>query len=421
MNSAISADLLFKGFFLLTSCWAAFASVPSETGSLPPPSHLTVNFSSDFCVNLWWSPPENLSASAPAVKYLITATTQGGTWCTLNTFLRECRDTEDGVTYSVRAYPGSCERGTGSSAAVVTVPPRTEKLVKDFGCVYYTSGAMNCTWRPTDEARDLQLYYWYEPMPQALHCDHYLYSGRDKTGCHLYGDFLNFSSVKNEIFFLLNGTQGSFRRKNTFRVDPYLHMKPSPPNLSLNLTVEGHMLRLRCDPPAGFKASCWDCKYRYRSSGSAGWQERYKTEDKPVDVPYNRRLRYQVQVKAVCKGICGTGSSDWSETQSFGEEQSDWSFHVALVAIPVVVIVCVVLFLLFFKRLHVWILPQIPDPMTLFKELVNSKEAGGSHLTENAAMPHSKNPEKQMLYVPEEPELCVNVQVEEPDLAVTSP
>ncbi|KAG5853290.1 hypothetical protein ANANG_G00071570 [Anguilla anguilla] len=375
MNSAISADLLFKGFFLLTSCWAAFASVPSETGSLPPPSHLTVNFSSDFCVNLWWSPPENLSASAPAVKYLITATTQGGTWCTLNTFHRECRDTEDGVTYSVRAFRGSCERGTGSSAAVVTVPPRTEKLVKDFG---------------------------YEPMPQALHCDHYLYSGRDKTGCHLYGDFLNFSSVKNEIFFLLNGTQGSFRRKNTFRVDPYLHSKHIPKSFPCH-------------------ASCWDCKYRYRSSGSPYWQERYKTEDKPVDVPYNRRLRYQVQVKAVCKGICGTGSSDWSETQSFGEEQSDWSFHMALVAIPVVVIVCVVLFLLFFKRLHVWILPQIPDPMTLFKELVNSKEAGGSHLTENAAMPHSKNPEKQMLYVPEEPELCVNVQVEEPDLAVTSP
>ncbi|KAJ8337722.1 hypothetical protein SKAU_G00366880 [Synaphobranchus kaupii] len=417
-------DFLLKGFFLVTCCWTAFALVPIEMGALPPPSNVSLDNSNYFCVKLSWRPPENLNSSLCSVKYYINVTTaQGSTGSTVMSppYTTECQDVEDGVSFSVHTQPVRCGNRTVSKVVVRSVARRTEKLVKDFECVYYKSGAMNCTWQPAKETKDLRLYYWYPIMPKPLeHCNLYQNSGADKPGCHLKGSFLNFNNLEHKLFFLFNGTRGSSSLQNTFQMVPRDHIMPSPPKL--RISEEGSMLQLDCDTPVGFNPilDCWKYNYRYKNYKSQDWQERHNTTwGKPLQIPYDRSLQYQVQVKVEVRDICGKGSSDWSEMESYGEQQApDSSFHMALIAIPVMATVCVILFLLFFKKLQLLILPQIPDPMKLFKDLINSKEEGkatGSNLMENAADPLGKSSEKQKLYVPETPELCVNVRVEEPE------
>ncbi|XP_061090260.1 interleukin-13 receptor subunit alpha-1-like isoform X1 [Conger conger] len=409
-------DLSFRVLFLVTCCWTAFSLVSSETGALPLPSDVHLQFPNDFCVNLTWSPPEKLNSSTCSVQYHITVTAgQAGdpeSRTEESTHYQDCPDMENGVTYAVRTQPKSCGNRTDSKEVFKPIPHRTEKLVKEFKCFYYMPGAMNCTWRPTDGTRDLQLYYWHEQMEmKALgSCGLYFNSGEDKTGCHLHGKLPDHT----DIHILLNGTRGPSTLQNTFLLNPRKNLKPPPPNLSVS--EEGHMLRLHCTPPDVF-GDCWKCTYRYRSSRSSDWQEKYSSPDTPVHIPYNRHSRYEVQVMAVSKGICGIGATDWSKVTSFGEEQpADWSSHMALIAIPVVVIACVILFLLFFKKVRVLILPQIPKPMQLIKELINSKEEE-SNLAENKTVLQGKGSEKQVLCIPEEPEVCVNVRVEEPEPA----
>ncbi|KAJ8405361.1 hypothetical protein AAFF_G00318340 [Aldrovandia affinis] len=412
-------DLRLCGFFLATYCGVAFPSVSDETGALPPPSHVSLILSSHFCVNLSWSPPENLNSSTCDVRYLIIETTTQGSkqYRRMQAHFNSCLSMNSGVNYTMRTQPNMCPHRTDSEDVVRSIPPRNgviEKLVEGFQCVY-TPGSMNCTWQPPNQTRDLQLYYWYENMAQPLeHCGLYLYTGDLKTGCHLHGDFLNFTNLTHEVFFLINGTHGSSTLWNTFQMVPRDHMKPSPPKL--RITELESMLELYCDPPSGFdpKLQCWDYTYRYKSSKSA-WEEKNICRGESALIPYDQRFQYRVQVKAICREICGKGASDWSQEVSYGQDQApDWSYHMALISIPVVVTICVILFLFFLKKLRVLILPQIPDPMKLFKDLINSTEdptAVDSHLRENTAILWGKSFEKQNVYVPEMPELCVDVMV----------
>ncbi|KAG9346632.1 hypothetical protein JZ751_006943 [Albula glossodonta] len=159
---------------------------------------------------------------------------------------------------------------------------------------------------------------------------------------------------------------------------PPIHtVKPFPPKLNMK-KKEGGMLELSCDPPSGFDPSLdyWDYTFRYRTSKDSNWKEISPVRCTAL-IPYDHHFQYKVQVKAICKDICGTGASDWSQ-----------------------------------EECYVLILPQIPDPLKLFKELINSKEVStdaGSNLME------SKIWEKQKVYVPERPELCVDVWLVDQD------
>ncbi|KAJ8246829.1 hypothetical protein GJAV_G00255840 [Gymnothorax javanicus] len=406
-------DFKLGGLFLVTWSWTAITFVSGETGALPPPSRLSVVANDDFCLNVTWSPPENWNCSACGVKYCITRVIQNVSEIhkVSYTYFEDCVDLENGVTYTVATSSGDCEDSTQSGTVNVSIANRKEKLVKDFKCYYYQFEAMNCTWTPVDGARDLQLYYRYQSgsTPVALeHCPEYLYDTTDKTGCHLSGQFLSL----NEFYFLINGTRGLSTLKNTFQVNPRNHVKPEPP--VLNHSVEGNSLLLQCHPPAGFpKDLDWICEFHYRSSKLSGWQKRNSSLITPLNVPYDQSSEFQVQVKVFCGQSC-FGSSDWSEITSIGEDQPpDWSVHIALIAIPIVVTVCVIFLLVFFKRLRAVFLPQIPDPRRLFKELKSSKEEGVT------AVHQGKGSEIQRLYVPEDPELCVNVSVEKPKLDST--
>ncbi|KAI1898546.1 hypothetical protein AGOR_G00073470 [Albula goreensis] len=409
-------DLRLNVFLLALCCWMACASMPVEIGMLPPPREVSLTFRNDFCVTLAWRPPQNLNRSTCDLQYYITEAfgQEVGQYTRTDTHFESCLDMERGVNYTIRTQPKNCGDMTDSKDIVRGASPPKEKLVKDFECIYYTSGSMNCTWSPADQTTDLQLYYWYKNMAQPLKpCGLYLYTGGLKTGCHLHGDFLNVTNLTTEVFFLINRTHGPSTLQNKFKRTTRDNMKPFPPKLNMK-KKEGGMLELSCDPPSGFDPSLdyWDYTLRYRTSKDSNWKEISPVRCTAL-VPYDHHFQYRVQVKAICKDICGTGASDWSQEECYGQDQaSDWSFHLTLIAIPVVITICVILFLFFLKKLRVLILPQIPDPLKLFKELINSKEVStdaGSNLME------SKIWEKQKVYVPERPELCVDVWLVDQD------
>ncbi|KAI1898547.1 hypothetical protein AGOR_G00073480 [Albula goreensis] len=405
-------DLRFTVFFLIVYCWMAFALVPHETGALPPPSQLSLSYINNFCVNLSWSPPENLSSSICEVEYLMVVTVDQENEThriRKDTHFESCLDIDRGVNYILRAQPQNCTHRTLSQDVVWSIPPSEEKLVKDFECIYYSSGSMNCTWSPADQTTDLQLYYWYKNMAQPLKpCGLYLYTGGLKTGCHLHGDFLNVTNLTTEVFFLINRTHGPSTLQNKFKRTTRDNMKPWPPKLTIKRADD--MLELHCDPPSGFdpRLNYWDYTYRYRTSKDSNWKE-IPNKSRALSISYNHHFQYRVQVKAICKSICGTGASDWSLEESYGQDKtSERSFPLALITVPVVVTICAILLLFFLKRLQVLILPQIPDPLKSLKDLTYSKNdptLPGSSTTKSLV--------NQRVYVPENPELCLDVKLVE--------
>ncbi|XP_036404967.1 interleukin-13 receptor subunit alpha-1 [Megalops cyprinoides] len=409
-------DLLFQGFFLVTCYWVTLASTAEQAGVLPPPSRVSLQWVNDFCVNLSWSPPENLNRSACGVKYLVEETIRGGEsnkFTKVCTNYTTCLELDGGVTYTVRTQPDTCGQINSSEGITLSIPPVKEKLVKDFQCVYYASGSMNCTWNPTSEATDLQLHYWWNDG-ERIHlppepCSLYLYSGNLKTGCHLHGGFLDVTALY-PMFFLIKGMRGGSVLRNTFYTLPRENVKPSPPKLKIEpLPDKPNHLMLTWEEPSGFhpELKYWD--YQFRITNCEKKQPKSAHQDTYVEVPYDQRCQFRAQVRAVCNYMCGKGASDWSQEESYGQDSSDWSFHVAFIAIPIILTICVIVLLLFLKKLQVLILPQIPDPRKFLKELINSNEDQG---VARPNLPWDSTLDERKVFVPEQTEVCLKIELE---------
>ncbi|XP_045067706.1 interleukin-5 receptor subunit alpha isoform X2 [Coregonus clupeaformis] len=255
---------------------------------------------------------------------------------------------------------------------LVTPEVAVEKeLVNNFQCCLYSSKAMNCNWLPANQAPDdLQLYYWFSGESHKAACSDYQYRASEKTGCRLRGDFL-----EHNVNFHVNGTFNGLSVQNIFWVFPINCVKPPAPRVKI--TEEGKDLILSWDPPDLAAHHCWVYILNYsKCQESLSKEIQYQYENVVVDVPYDLRCQYRVQVKAVYKESCGAGESDWSDVELYGVEDRhvDWSMTVVAILIPAAVGLFIILFLCCFMKHRNKLFPEIPQPSLIFKDMVNSNK-----------------------------------------------
>ncbi|KAL4631189.1 interleukin-13 receptor subunit alpha-2-like [Arapaima gigas] len=373
----MEADLSQLLLLLSLLCGITFALDPSQTGELPPPRNVSLERKeSYFCLQLSWKPPEGLNNLMCNVSYAVmeeVPNEESRSYVRFDMFYNKCLGLESGVTYTVAT---KCGNKTESAAVVRSIPPPKGKLVKNFNCFYYMSEAMNCTWEP--QTSDLQLSYWYTGLADLLPCPLFMYRGDMKIGCHLSGAFLNHRQYKDQVFFLFTGKLGTSIVKNSFEKLIQNSINPLPPQLRLH--QNGSMLFVNWDPPAMFDRECWDYEIQYKTSDSGkGMDPREKQvglihKETQYSFPYDSRFEYTVQIKSKTTR-CGTGNSSWSLEAHYGHHQApDWSLHVALITIPILVTFGVIFSLIFFKKLRKLILPEIPSPRVLLKDWLNDSE-----------------------------------------------
>ncbi|XP_036453242.1 granulocyte-macrophage colony-stimulating factor receptor subunit alpha-like [Colossoma macropomum] len=271
----------------------------------------------------------------------------------------------------VRTNPVQCGNRTPSKAVYKGISPPLA-LVKNFTCVYYSDMKMNCTWSVISQVPDLQLFYRNEEGDHLKPCSSYFTKEDMKIGCHL--DKINFTS--QQTFFIITGTVKGSRISNTFKRAPRDSVKPEPPKLSI--TRDGNHLYLQSDTP-NFAPQCWKYKFTY-SKCNEEKQVVVEAEKKPsLLLEYDAACRYEAQVQTIFTDYCGkVTQSDPSGYEFYGESTDlNSQFKVAMIVFPLMVSCCLIVALVLFRRYKDIILPTIPEPSLLFKDMLNSNNDGG--------------------------------------------
>ncbi|KAL0970255.1 hypothetical protein UPYG_G00239520 [Umbra pygmaea] len=324
--------------------------------ALPKPLDLSMTWINESCINLSWSPPKDLDIPCE-LRYRINTTKK-----TNNISERRVKSPQQYCITLYRAMTFTVQtecNNVKSQPAVISIAAPTE-LVKNFVCYLTSLTDTECLWDPTINApEDLQLYYkYYENNISA--CTDYLYNAAKKTGCHFKGQ-----PSDHEIFFQINGTVNGSSVRNTF--SRILKVKPLAPKVKI--VEEGNELILSWDPPYMKPPQCWHYILNYSKCQEHVSKKVTSLKHQPEEkLPYDTRCLYRVQVKAVCV-TCAEGESDWS--QEFLHGKDDLTSTVVCIMVPVFVFLFVLLFLCCVMRYRKKLLPTIPQPSLIFKDMLH--------------------------------------------------
>ncbi|XP_066571021.1 interleukin-13 receptor subunit alpha-1 [Amia ocellicauda] len=354
---------------LLCAAATALGSADNRTGKLPPPTNLTIVLKNDCCVQLKWSPPDGLDTNTCKVKYVVEGKQR---YRSFYTSYEECFDITGGFEYKVSTVPdenSDCQSWDDSDWIRGYLPKASDHLasVKDFECFMYEKEHINCTWLPENN-QIISLYYWRN-VSNVQSCKTYIDKDNVKRGCHLNR---NFTANLQTFFVLVNGTLDSNPvRVMCLEVIPVNIVRvPSP---QIRIKEKDETLLIEWESPKSFKADCWSYNLQYKYSQSNKWLENAVGPVTHTSIPYDQRYKYTVKLKAIYKADCGEGGSEWSKEEHYGNEEStDWSMHIALISIPLLVTAAAITLLIYLKRLRVLILPDIPDPSAIFKVVAKS-------------------------------------------------
>ncbi|KAL6490510.1 hypothetical protein MHYP_G00008550 [Metynnis hypsauchen] len=192
-----------------------------------------------------------------------------------------------------------------------------------------------------------------------------------KTGCHL--DDINFTS--HRMFFNITGTVKGSTISNTFMRAPRDSVKPEPPNL--NITRDGDRLYLQSNTP-NFAPQCWKYKFKYSKCNEESEKDIEAERNPSLLLEYDAACKYSAQVQTIFTDYCGKeAESEMSEAVVYGENTDlNSQFKVAMIVIPLMVSCCLIVALVLFRRYKDIILPTIPEPSLLFKDMLNSNNDG---------------------------------------------
>ncbi|KAJ8008346.1 hypothetical protein DPEC_G00103880 [Dallia pectoralis] len=370
------------------------SDVPVEQ-ALPRPLDLSLTWYNEFCVQLSWNVPEGVDASCE-LKYIVIYTNnrKSITEKKKRAEFKRCVALMGGVHFSVQSECNK-DQSSRSEPAVYTIAAPTE-LVKDFHCFQNSSVTINCFWTPINNTPgNLQLYYSRienkTAVSPTLRCSEYLPEVDKTIGCHIKGvDGL-------AVFLQINGTVNGSPVRNTFEVNLMDNVKPAAPKV--NITQEEKKLILTWDSPEHSTPKCWDYWLKYtkcQNTLSKLIKSTDASRQRKQKIPYDSRCQYRVQVKAVLTRYCGSGESDWSHEEKYGED--DWSNLVIAVVIPASVFLISILFLSCLMKHREKLFPQIPQPSLMFKDMLNISKEQKTFISN--------------LYVPVEEDVECNVSLE---------
>ncbi|XP_064787649.1 granulocyte-macrophage colony-stimulating factor receptor subunit alpha-like isoform X2 [Oncorhynchus masou masou] len=359
-------------------CWGvfvlyyfvSFVATQPET-ELPSPRNVTFSWTNEFCWELSWSLLENVDSQR--CKYHINMS-----WIGQKNLNR-----------------------TKTETRLEECFPLMGELVTNFKCFLYTSKAMNCSWLLANQVpEDLQLYYGFfrlKNMSMVSECNEYLYNGNQRTGCHLRGDF------QMRIFFQVNGTLNGSSVRNTFEVNPHIHVQPIP--LELKITEEGSNLNISWISPDIGHSHCWKYIINYTR---CKMPESKSLEDKTwIMVNYDPHCQYRVRIKPIFLQWCGMGEGDWTEEEIYGKDGNrDWHLHVAAVFISVMAVIVSILVCFCIRKHKDKILPKVPKPTNLIGDMFNNNNE--MSINENLYIPAQEEVDCKITLVqyplPQQPE-----------------
>ncbi|XP_076829397.1 interleukin-13 receptor subunit alpha-1-like [Brachyhypopomus gauderio] len=357
---------------LVTYFTLIFFGVDSSS-ELPPPRNLSLSW--DHCsVTAQWREPANLDSECKVnytvkifskTKFPPNTTIYVDNRQTTSLSCTSYISNENDICITIMTNPLMCEsKSTSKPLHQCFSPPKA--LVKNFSCIYYSNNKMNCSWN--SNISDLQLHYGvlgegrYIPSP----CTSYITSGPLKTGCHI--NSIKSTDIANYMCLIINSSEVQ-SPPNSFFIKP--QVKPNPPKLTIKR--EGEYLHFQSSIP-DFNSQCWEYKFKYRKCENEG-ETAVKSDS--LSVPYDEACKYTVQVMTNYIDDCGSGASDWSKPEDYGEDvDANRTLKVASIFIPIAVSCCLITALVLFKRHKDIILPAIPEPSLLLKDMLNSNSDG---------------------------------------------
>lgn len=353
--------------------------VENSADELPEPDNVTLSWNPDlFSVTAQWSKPTGLDADCK-VEYTVVLCLEK---CPPISPESECFDnrrtpllnytqkvsTEKEICVNIRTNPVECGNKKPSKPVQKGISPPLA-LVKNFTCLYYSHMKMNCTWSLISETSDLQLFYRSAETDSLKPCIHNFTNGPMKRGCHL-DDIDLVADVK---FFFISGSAKSSQIRNLFIVEPINSVKSEPP--TLNITWKDERIYLESSTP-DFSQSCWRYKFTYSKCNEV---KAIETEKTNVILEYDPACKYRFQAQTIFTQYCGTErESEMSEPVFYGENtKPNGPFMVAVIITPIIVSCFLIVALVLFRRYKEIILPNIPEPSLLFKDMLNSTNDGG--------------------------------------------
>ncbi|XP_040886750.1 interleukin-13 receptor subunit alpha-1-like isoform X2 [Toxotes jaculatrix] len=363
-----------REFFTFLTSTTVIMVLHCNAARLPQPTNLSYEWLDPFTVNVSWWKPSNLPQNCE-IKYKHFLVKNGSHKEDLKrtiwrNFTENCLTEEmdtDQWTYSIQTYVEDTCKGWNSSKPVyITIdsPKPRAVVVNDFKCIIHPK-SMDCSWIPVDPSLALMLSFRdYGSTAELIkaglkECDKY-YSAGKRNGCHL--------NTTDDICFLANTSIG----QSTFKLSSF-----EIPTPKLNIREDKDHLILNWAAPEVGTGCKWIYELCYTQCDQSkkcqnySWEKTDNMENvPPYPIVYNENCRYEFKYRVVGGSNCIEVASEWSDVQTYGTNKvSSWT--VVAIVIPIILCVCVVLSCYCFRKHSDIICPIIPDPSTIFKEMIN--------------------------------------------------
>ncbi|XP_041111438.1 interleukin-13 receptor subunit alpha-1-like isoform X2 [Polyodon spathula] len=294
-------------------------SAENHTGKIPAPRNLTTSIKNPFDVTWSWSPPHGVAADKGCIKYLSSLNSKKYVW-DFSLSRQVYFALNDEITFHVKAFNNcdSSKEGEWANISLPAPPGDVESSVKNFQCVIYEEGCMNCTWQPgTKPHFAYSLYYWQTNLGELQMCREYIVSDGVRQGCHFHKSKEQWNA-SHIVYILVNGSQDYAEIRPFYsEVDPQTIVKPYPPNIT-SITLKKRKLFVEWTEPSHFPAHCIAFDLRYKDSKLTHWIDITGIKDPKFSINIDLQAKYMFQVRSQYNVYCGSKSlGEWSEVKYY--------------------------------------------------------------------------------------------------------
>lgn len=373
-----------------------FVGVESASDHLPPPKNLSFIWVTPFTLNVTWEKPEDLD---PTCKVNYTVEVHNDQVClskspqkrrTHNLNCTLYLSNENGLCIIVTTNPENCGNKHPSLPSNFIIPSPPVTLVRNLSCLYYSINNMTCTWNTADDdVQGLRFYYWLTNESEIYKCSH-INDNMMIKGCDINSEYLKESA--NDLFLMFNGTHKSISVNNTFkRKPPGDNVKLTKPQLNIKRDKQKLFFETIRSGFEQFAEDCFEYRYTYTKCS----EEHSIQGLVNYSLPYDQDCKYIARVQIALKDYCGTGESESSGDMEYGENHDpNVPVLLAVIIISLIVSCCLIGCLVLIHRHKDTILPKIPEPSLLFKDILYYN----IRMTEDSRL--SQSPPVGPLYVP---------------------
>ncbi|XP_070849533.1 interleukin-13 receptor subunit alpha-1-like [Chaetodon trifascialis] len=352
-----------RKFFAFVTYTTTMMVVYCKADRYPPPTGLTYVWLDKFTLNVSWKKPSGLPDDRE-IAFLMKIRGDKSERCVRGSNVTQSFLTKDMPsdrwTYEIWTVSKSCNRSTeGTPATLIINTPRPRaEVVKDFKC--FISNEMNCSWIPANRSLNLMLSYrtcgsLEESLKGLKKCVR-PYSSGERHGCVLHSD-----SPADSICILVESEAGM----STFK--PALVVPPP----QLSISEHSGQLELSFTPPLIGNSQCWMYNVCYNQCNQSMKCLTTSSGQTTLKVSYNKGCIYEFRSKVMTTEYCINASSSFSEAQLYAQNKPpDGTLTVVAIVIPIILSVCIILSCYCFRRHSSIICPIIPDPSTIFKEMM---------------------------------------------------